>query len=135
MNAAHSLIPLALLLAAPLAAAQPTEAQPPEFSVVVHSAAVSFHITQPQSPFLGVVLISALPDLRHFLVGLPPLLDQAVVLDWGLDDQGTFRTRFSDSVFPPGMMIYAQGVTVSDAGILSSEVGSFVLDVTAGGGG
>lgn len=134
MNAARSLIPLALVLAAPLAAAQPTDTKPPEFSVVLYPAVVGFHVSQPQSPFLGIVLVSALPDLQHFLVGLPPLLDQAVVVDWGFDYQGTYSTRFPDTVFPPGVMLYAQGVTISDAGILSSEVGSFVLDVTVGGG-
>lgn len=134
MKPALSLIPLALSFAAPLAAAQPTDTRLPEFAVVLQPAVVEFHISQPATPFLGIVLVSVSSDLQHFLVGLPPLLDQAVVLDWGLDHQGVYSTRYRDTVFPPGVMIYAQGVTISEAGILSSEVGSFVLDATGIGG-
>lgn len=134
MKPALSLIPLALSLAAPLAAAQPTDSRLPEFAVVLQPAVVEFHIAQSATPFLGIVLVSVSSDLQHFLVGLPPLLDQAVVLDWGLDYEGVYSTRYRDTVFPPGVMIYAQGVTISEAGILSSEVGSFVLDATGSGG-
>lgn len=135
MNAAHSLIPLALILASPLAAAQPTDRRMPDFAVVLQPAVVEFHIAQPASPFLGIVLLSLSPNLQHFLVDLPPLLDQAIVLDYGIDSDGMFSTRFRDTVFPPGVMLYAQGVTIGDAGILSSEVRSFVLDATGSGGG
>ena len=46
---------------------------------------------------------------------------------------GVFSTRFADTTFPPGIPIYAQGVTINEAGILSSNVGDFVLDVTVKG--
>jgi hypothetical protein len=130
MNAARSLIPFALTLVAPLVAAQPSGVGEPKLSVVLQPGVVEFHITQQLSPFVGIVLGSFSPDLQHFLTGLPPLLNDAVVLDMGLDTAGTFQTRFRDISFPPGIMIYSQGVTISEAGILSSNVDSFVLDGT-----
>lgn len=136
MNAVHSLIPFALVFAAPLAAAMPAEQKLPELSIVLGPAVVEFHVSLPMSPFVGVVIASLSADVQHYLVGLPPLLDQAVVLAAGLDYEGTFSTRFRDVAFPPGIMIYAQGVTIGESGILSSNVGSFVLDAsgTIGGG-
>ena len=80
-----------------------------------------------------VVLVSLSPELRHFVNGLPPMLDQSLVIDWGFATDGVFSTRFADTTFPPGIPIYAQGVTINEAGILSSNVGDFVLDVTVKG--
>ncbi|HEU4420602.1 MAG TPA: hypothetical protein VFT55_16810 [Planctomycetota bacterium] len=133
MKPAHSLIPLAFVLAAPAFAAQPAAASDPRIAVVLQPATVEFHIMQEQPSFLAVVLVSLSPDLRHFLTGLPPMLDQALVIDWGFAADGVFSTRFRDTTFPAGIRIYAQGVTISDAGILSSNVGEFVLDGTGNG--
>jgi hypothetical protein len=133
MKPAHSLIPLAFVFAAPAFAAQPAAASDPRFAVVLRPAMVEFHIMQEQPSFLGVVLVSLSPDLQHFVTGLPPMLDQSLVIDMGIATDGMFSTRFRDTTFLPGIPIYAQGVTFSDAGILSSNVGEFVLDVTGKG--
>ena len=130
MKPARSLIPLAFVFAVPAFAAQPAVASDPRIAVVLRPAMVEFHITQEQPSFLGVVLVSVAPDLRHFLTGLPPMLDQSVVLDWGFATDGEFSTRFRDTMFPAGIPIYAQGVTISEAGVLSSNVGAFGIDVT-----
>ena len=130
MKPAHSLIPLVFVLAIPAFAAQPAAAGDPRLAVVLRPAMVEFHIMQEQPSFLGVVLVSLSPDLQHFLTGLPPMLDQALVIDWGFATDGVFSTRFRDTTFLAGIRIYAQGVTISDAGTLSSNVGELVLDGT-----
>ncbi len=131
MKPAHSLIPLAFAFAVPALAAQPAAANDPRFAVVLQPAMVEFHVAQSGPAFFGVVLVSTSPNLQHFLVGLPPLLQDAVILDVGLSNaNGEFATRFRDTVFPAGIAIYAQGVTLSEAGIRSSDVDEFTLDVT-----
>jgi hypothetical protein len=52
------------------------------------------------------------------------------VLDWGLSQDERFTSKQSEFTFPPGIMFYVQGVTIGEGGILSSDVGSFVLDAT-----
>lgn len=130
MKPARSLIPLVFVFAVPAFAAQPAAVSDPRIAVVLRPAMVEFHITQEQPSFLGVVLVSVSPNLQHFLTGLPPMLDQSLVLDWGFATNGEFSTRFRDTTFPAGIPIYAQGVTISEAGVLSSNVGAFGLDVT-----
>src|SRR5262245_59116795 len=133
MKPARSLIPLAFVFAVPALAAQPAAASDPRIAVVLQPAMVEFHVTQEQPSFLAVVLVSVSPDLQHYLTGLPPMLDQSLVLDWGFATDGQFSTRFRDTTFPAGIPIYAQGVTISEAGVMSSNVGEFVLDVTGNG--
>lgn len=132
MNPAHSLLSLVLALA-PLAAAQPTGLHLPKLHVALFPGVVGFHLEQTQTPFLGVVLGSLTSDLQHYLTGLPPLLDQAVVLAAGVDSEGVYSVRFPDVVFPAGIMIHVQGVTLSDLGIQATGVESFVLDPTGSG--
>lgn len=133
MIPARSLL-LVLALAAPLAAAQPADLQLPKLHVALYPGLVGFHLEQTQTPFVGIVLGSLSSDLQHYLTGLPPLLDQAVVLAAGVDTEGTYNVRFPDVVFPAGIMVYAQGVTLSDLGIQATGVESFVLDASGGGG-
>jgi hypothetical protein len=133
MKHAHSLIPLVFVFATPAFAAQPAATGDPRIAVVLRPATVEFHIMQDQPSFLGVVLVSLSPDLRHFVTELPPMLDQSLVIDWGFATDGVFSTRFRDTTFLAGIRIYAQGLTISDAGILSSNVGEFVLDRTGNG--
>ena len=131
MNPAHSLIPIAFALVSPAFAAQAAAiADDPQFTVVLQPAAIEFQVRHEPSPFLGIVLVSLSPDLQHFHVGLPPLLEQSAVLGWGIGQDGEFATRVPDVMLPPGVMIYAQGVTISELGIRSSEVAAFVLDAT-----
>lgn len=134
MNLALSLIPIGFAFAAPAFAAHAAAASDPQFTVVLQPAAIDFHVRHEDAPFLGIVLVSLSPELEHFHVGLPPLLEQAVVLDWGIGQDGEFATRVQDSMLPPGVMIYAQGVAVGEFGIQSSDVAAFVLDATGTGG-
>ena len=129
MKTAHSFCSLAFVLA-PLLAAEPTGLKLPELTIEFSPYVVAFHVDQPGPDFLGVVLVSLTPNLQHYLVGLPPLLDQSIVLGWGLSQDGRFTSKQSEFTFPPGIMFYVQGVTIGDGGILSSDVGSFVLDAT-----
>jgi hypothetical protein len=77
--------------------------------------------------------VSLQPDLAHYLVGLPPLLGESIVLDWGIAQSLRFHSVVPETAVLPGVMFYAQGVTISEAGILSSDVGSLVLDATGTG--
>lgn len=135
MKPVRSLIRLAIAftVAAPAFAAQAAAPSDPPFTVVLQPAAIDFHLRHDSSPFLGIVLVSMVPDLQHFHVGLPPLLEQSVVLDWGLGQDSEFTTRVPDTLLPPGVMIYAQGVLVGEFGIQSSDVAAFVLDATGTG--
>ena len=129
MKPAHSLRCLAFVLAAPLCAQAP--AANPKIEIGFAPYLVTFDVSGPEVPFLGIVIASFAPDLQHYFTGLPPLLGDAVVVDIGVGQRGTFRSEVSEFLFPPGVMIHVQGVTISDFGILSSDVASFVLDVTA----
>jgi hypothetical protein len=100
------------------------------FDITLLPGSVQFDVAAPAPQFVGIVIVSGVPDLMHFLVGLPPLLDQAIVADFGVAANGVYTSVLPDVVFPPGMSIYAQGVALGDFGILSSGVGSFVLDAT-----
>ena len=129
MNPAHSLRCLAFVLAAPLLARAP--AVDPKLEIGFAPYLVTFDVSGPEAPFLGIVIASFSPDLQHYFTGLPPLLGDAAVVDVGVGQRGIFHSEVSESLFPPGVMIHVQGVTISDLGILSSDVASFVLDATA----
>jgi hypothetical protein len=126
MKPAHSLLSLALLATASL----PAQLAPasPELRVVLTPAMVNMTIASEEASYVGVFLLSPNPTLAHFLVGLPPLLDQAFVLHWGLSEAPRFGLSLPEITFPPGIFLYVQGVTISDVGILATEVDSFVLD-------
>ena len=133
MKPVHSV--LALAFAAATAAAQnaPT---PPEIELVVHltPAQVNLTVVAQEPRFVGIVLVSLSPNVAHFVQGLPPLLEDGVVAAWGFTDGVRYGASFPDRVFPPGVMIHAQGVALLEkGGIVSSNVGSFVLDLTGGG--
>jgi hypothetical protein len=131
MKPAHSLLSLALLATASL----PAQVAQPELRLVLTPAMVNMTIVSDETPYIGVFLLSPNPTLAHFLVGLPPLLDQALVLHWGASEGQRFGHSLPEITFPPGIFLYVQGVTISDAGILATEVDSFVLDGSGGSGG
>ncbi len=130
MKPAHAVLSFGFAVVSSVVAQATTPAAPAlaGLDLTVHPGYVQFDVLGPAEPFVGVVLVSLQPELVHFLVGLPPLLDQSLVLDYGISSAGTFTSVFPEAVFPPGLMIYAQGVTISDAGIASSMVRDFVLD-------
>lgn len=133
MKLAHSLLSLAFVAAAPLLAQKAPEIQAPELQISFAPGVVQFDVFGVQPPFLGIVLVSLQPDLAHYLVGLPPLLGESIVLDWGIAQSLRFHSVVPETAFLPGVMFYVQGVTISEAGILSSDVGSLVLDATGTG--
>ncbi|MFY9345371.1 MAG: hypothetical protein WAT39_22965 [Planctomycetota bacterium] len=138
MNAVHSLLSLGCLTVALAAQASPIPVKEPfgpELVVQLDPAIVRLTIVSEQRPFVGIFLISAEPTLAHYLTGLPPLLADATLFAWGYCEAARFQVSVPDMTFPAGMMIYAQGVTISDVGILATNIGEFVLDVTVGGGG
>jgi hypothetical protein len=109
----------------------PTLGQP-ELFVAVEPGLVRFTVFSEHTPFVGIVLISASPNLANYGAGLPPLLDQSMILTFGYTDQPRFSSAIEETVFPPGVMWNVQGVVWSDTGgILASGLESFVLDVTA----
>ena len=88
---------------------------------------VEFHVSGPAEPFLGAVILSLSPDETHYFVGLPPILTDFVVLG-----VGAAKSEYVVSVpmlsLPPGILIYAQGLTFDSQGVHSSALGSLVLD-------
>lgn len=134
MKLAHAVRSLAfVMVVAPLAAQKSVATPQPELAIHLAPHVVNFDVVSAQPQFVGVVLLSLQPDLAHYLVGLPPLLGNSIVLDWGYTDGLRFHSSMPEATFAPGMMFYAQGVTISEAGIFGSDVGSFVLDATGGG--
>ncbi len=96
------------------------------FEVALEPEAVRFTVGGPASPFVGAVILSLSPELRHFLVDLPPLLGDFAVLGVGVAETKYVATLPVAAV-PPGLVVYAQGVVLIDV-VLASDVRSFVLD-------
>ncbi|MCA8964984.1 MAG: hypothetical protein H6838_15490 [Planctomycetes bacterium] len=123
MKLARSAVPLAFAAALVV----PHEATPaPILTVEVLPQTVAIHLENRTAPFFGGVIASLSPQLRHFLVDLPPLLDNAAVLGVGLVDY-RFDVTIPVRVIPPGLFIYVQGVVLGDE-ITATDVKSFVLD-------
>ncbi|HEX5052625.1 MAG TPA: hypothetical protein VFZ65_12690 [Planctomycetota bacterium] len=121
---AHSLLFCAAVLAAP----SPVSNGDPDLSIAILPAAVEFQVTGPEEAFVGVAIASLQPDLVHYLVGLPPLLADFVVLDFGLGDaEHGYTATVLRSLLPGGVTIYAQGVALDSTGLRSSRVGEFRL--------
>lgn len=89
---------------------------------------LEFHVTGPAEPFLGGVILSLSPDLTHYFVGLPPILSDFVVLGVGLSVKGEYLISIPQNSVPPGIFIYAQGLTADGVSLFASEVRDFVLD-------
>lgn len=130
MKAAHLLRSLAFVVAAPLLAQKAPADPRPELVISYAPYVVQFDVFGPQPPFVGLVLVSLQPELAHYLVGLPPLLGESIVLDWGVAPSLRFHSVLPETMFAPGVMFYVQGVTLGEAGIFGSDVHSFVLDAT-----
>lgn len=126
---AHSLLLSALCAFSPIPSTPLPE--PPTLSVSLEPYVVRFHVEGPEAAFVGAVIGSFSPDLVHYLTGLPPLLADLVVLDIGFGDgPAGYTAILPESLFPPGVFIYVQGVTLADGVLESTQVGEFVLDVT-----
>ncbi|HZN40455.1 MAG TPA: hypothetical protein VFD82_16740 [Planctomycetota bacterium] len=102
----------------------------PKLSIGFRPLLVCFSITSPHDTFLGATLLSPSPDLAHYFVGLPPLLANHVVVDVGLGQGHFYNCAVNELLLPPGIFIYAQGVTFDGAVFDATRVRDFVLDVT-----
>ena len=130
---AHSLLFAALCATSPLPSEPPLPigSNAPSLTISLEPFVVRFHVSGPESPFIGAVIGSLSGDLVHYFNGLPPLLADFVVLDIGFGDgPAGYTAILPESLFPPGVLIHAQGVTLADGELLSTEPGEFVLDVT-----
>jgi hypothetical protein len=102
-----------------------------ELMVQVLPNAIEFRVEGPNEPFVGIVIGSLEGTLTHYLHTLPPLLTDFVVLDFGIGDvREGYRTVLAESLFPNGILVSVQGVTLAGGGIGASDVLEFVLDVT-----
>ena len=61
----------------------PRTTEPPVLSVSLLPAAVEFRIEADDAPFIGAVIGSLSPTVENYLVGLPPLLADFVVINVG----------------------------------------------------
>lgn len=117
-----------IVLSAALAAQSVTV---PKLEVEFAPHLMRFHVTSPQEPFLGAVILSLSSDLVSYGPTLPRLLSDFVLVDIGLSmPPGVFTCSINEHLLPPGMMIYAQGVTFDGELFRASAVRDFVLDVT-----
>lgn len=82
---------------------------------------------QEGSPFFAAVLVSLSPTLTNYFVGLPPLLTDFAVLGLGIGND-TFRLDVSFETFPPGILIYGQGVVADGSMVLSTQVEGLILN-------
>lgn len=104
---------------------------PPTLAVEFAPLAMNFHVKRLPEPFVGAVILSLTPDLVHYFEGLPPLLMDFTVVDVGLSAPGgIFSCSVAERLLPPGMMIYAQGLTFDGAVFEATRPREFVLDVT-----
>ncbi|MCB9879010.1 MAG: hypothetical protein H6835_15555 [Planctomycetes bacterium] len=117
-----SLVTLAPLTLAPLAVE-------PKLEVAVRGERVLFDVSGPSQPFVGIVLGSLSYQTSHYLVGLPPLLTDGVVLGFGVGDATTpMHLELAAGALPAGVRLFAQGVTLDDGALASSEVMRFAID-------
>lgn len=105
----------------------------PSLTVKLVPGAIEFAVEGPTTPYVAGVLLSLSPDVVHYLVGLPPLLQDFVVAGTGFVEVGSYDLTLPDVALPPGVMIHAQGVTFDGVGLSSSSVAAFVLDATGNG--
>jgi hypothetical protein len=103
----------------------------PELTIGIGSGIATFTVESGQPLYLGAAIASLSPELVHYLVDLPPLLSDFVVLGIGIGTaEEPYVCTVPERAFPAGIMLYAQGVTIDLPTILSSPVHEFVLDVT-----
>ena len=120
---------LSLALAAFLGGGAAAQGPACSFALRLEPGAVDFTLKTDAAPALGAFLVSFSPDLTHYFVGLPPILTDFAVLAVGPLDP-VMELTLPEGYFPPGILIYAQGVAAVEPGVIASEVRSFVLDAS-----
>lgn len=126
MKTSRSLFSLIVLSAG--LAAQP--APVPDLLVEFVPLHMKFQVIRPGESFLGAVILSLSPDLVSYSPALPPLLSEFAIVGMGTSLGGIFFCSIPEHLLPPGMMIYAQGVTFDGGVFEATPVRDFVLDVT-----
>ncbi|MCK5942785.1 MAG: hypothetical protein KAI24_12485 [Planctomycetes bacterium] len=76
--------------------------------------------------FLGCVIGALQPEMEHYLVGLPPLLSDHVLLGSGIGwPDGGYTVALRSSSLPANVPIFLQGVTLTEAGVQATDVRKF----------
>ena len=121
-----------LLLSAALTAAfaapmpHPDPGNEPTLTVSRGDNRVSMNLLHPTQIFAGVVIASLSPELSLNLPGLPPLLDDYVVLGGGVGyPDGGVTVSVRETRLPEGVEIFLQGVTVTESVEATSVVDLF----------
>ena len=133
---AYSLIVAALcaVSAGPLSMA-PVEPDPPTLVISNVAGNVEVSVGGHDQIFIGAVIGSLSRDVSHYLTGLPPLLSNHVVIGVGIGyPDGGYAVSIPESALPAGVPIYAQGVTLTEPGLSSTDVASFELPSPSTGG-
>lgn len=126
MNAAAVLFSSALLSG--LLTAQ-REIPTPDLRIQIEPERVDFHLAGPGQDFVGAILLSLDSTQTHYLQGLPPILSNFAVLAIGAaKGYGEIVITVPDSRFQPGIMFYAQGLTLDGFNIMATPVRDLVLD-------
>lgn len=128
MNTFPKLLPMLAL--AGFVGAQ-TLTQAPVLTVTARPAAVEFRMVQAPGPFFATVVLAVNPAMAQYLVGLPPLLIDYVVLGTAFVDR-EFAVAVPMPRLPAGMELYAQGATY-DTVIQATPVVPFVAEVVVKG--
>lgn len=89
----------------------------PELAITIQPAALEFHVSGPQSPYLAGVVLSLNPAVCVYFQGLPPLLCDFAVLGVGIGSGGDYAVDLATAAVPPGILIHAQGVIADEAGV------------------
>jgi hypothetical protein len=99
----------------PLTLPAPAEPARVDLDLSLAERAIVGRITVAESEdYFGAVLLSTSPDLAHFLVNLPPLLADSIVLGFGRAENGVLQIEGPQAVHPP-ITIYGQAVVFDEA--------------------
>jgi hypothetical protein len=120
---------LSATLAALLGSAAAAQGPACRFALQLDSGVVQFTLKTDTTPALGAVIVSFSPELTHYFVGLPPILTDFAVLSVDVLAPAMVL-RLPERSFPPGILIYTQGIVAATDGISASELASFVLDAS-----
>jgi len=121
---------LSATLAALMGSAAAAQGPACSFALQLDPGVVQFTLKTDPTPALGAVIVSFSPDLSHYFTGLPPILTDFVVLSVDVLDPAMVL-RLPEQAFPPGILIYTQGLVAAADGISASGVARFVLDASS----
>jgi hypothetical protein len=105
--------------------------QDPVLTVRTGPALVEFKLVQAPGPFFASAVLALDPRTAQYLVGLPPLLIDYVVLGAAFVDRD-YLVMVPMPRLPAGMELYAQGVTFETV-LRATPVVPFVAEVVVKG--